>query len=58
MGVSANESDLAYFVSLLFHVSLSLLFAFIAAVLVKFYAPYACGSGVPEVNFVVIQLRF
>jgi H+/Cl- antiporter ClcA len=31
------------------HVIFSLMFAAAAALLVKFFAPYACGSGVPEV---------
>lgn len=49
--IAKSDNGSTYFVSLLFHVLISLCFAFMAAVLVKFYAPYACGSGVPEVIY-------
>lgn len=29
----------------------ALSFAFLAVCLVKVFAPYACGSGIPEVSF-------
>ena len=44
-----NEST-KYFVGLVIHVIFAILFGTVAAVLVKVYAPYACGSGVPEVK--------
>jgi H+/Cl- antiporter ClcA len=47
LGVSDN--GLKYFVSLFFYTLFSLLFSLSAASLVKMFAPYACGSGIPEV---------
>jgi chloride channel 3/4/5 len=35
------------------HVIFSLMFATTAALLVKVFAPYACGSGVPEIKTIL-----
>jgi H+/Cl- antiporter ClcA len=48
-GISDELSSLKYFISLLMYVLLSVVFSLTAASLVKMFAPYACGSGVPEV---------
>ena len=39
----------AYIVNYLMYVCWALLFAFLAVSLVRAFAPYACGSGIPEV---------
>ena len=39
----------AYLISYIFFILWALLFALLAAALVRMFAPYACGSGVPEV---------
>lgn len=46
----------SYFFSFLIHVLFSVLFASIAAILVKVFAPYACGSGVPEVFKTILKI--
>jgi chloride channel 3/4/5 len=48
---SSNYGPFAYIVSYLFYIAWALLFAALAAGLVRMFAPYACGSGVPEVMF-------
>lgn len=48
-GISDELSSLKYFISLSMYVLLSVAFSLTAASLVKMFAPYACGSGVPEV---------
>lgn len=47
------DHEKGYFISFLAHVVISLIFALISATLVKFYAPYACGSGVPEIKTIL-----
>lgn len=46
----------AYIVSYLLFVIFALSFAALAAGLVRVFAPYACGSGVPEVNITQFML--
>jgi len=48
---SSNYGTFAYIISYLFYISWALIFAALAAGLVRMFAPYACGSGVPEVIF-------
>ena len=43
----------AYIISYMFYVSWALLFAFLAASFVRTYAPYACGSGIPEIKTIL-----
>ncbi|KAG7162959.1 H(+)/Cl(-) exchange transporter 3-like 2 [Homarus americanus] len=43
----------AYIISYLFYVLWSLLFASLAASLVMMFAPYACGSGIPEIKTIL-----
>ncbi|KAK7077920.1 hypothetical protein SK128_004259, partial [Halocaridina rubra] len=43
----------AYIISYIFYILWSLLFASLAASLVKMFAPYACGSGIPEIKTIL-----
>lgn len=45
-----SDSDPSGAASFFFHVGFAILFGVSAAMLVKAFAPYACGSGVPEVK--------
>ena len=40
----------AYIVNYIFYIVMSLLFGLLAVTLVRWFAPYACGSGIPEVK--------
>jgi len=51
---SSNYGTFAYIVSYFLYIAWALLFAALAAGLVRMFAPYACGSGVPEVRFIKI----
>lgn len=46
------QGAFAYIVNYFMYVLWALLFAFLAVSLVKAFAPYACGSGIPEVSIV------
>lgn len=48
-GQSRNGAG-PYIISYLFYIMWGLLFAALSASLVRMFAPYACGSGIPEVN--------
>lgn len=43
----------AYIVSYMFFIAWALLFASLAAGLVRMFAPYACGSGIPEIKTIL-----
>lgn len=43
----------AYLISYIFFIMWALLFALLAAALVRMFAPYACGSGVPEIKTIL-----
>lgn len=43
----------AYLISYIFFILWALLFALLAAALVRMFAPYACGSGVPEIKTIL-----
>ncbi|XP_069193313.1 H(+)/Cl(-) exchange transporter 5 isoform X7 [Procambarus clarkii] len=43
----------AYIISYIFYIMWSLLFASLAASLVMMFAPYACGSGIPEIKTIL-----
>lgn len=45
----AREGVGPYIISYLFYIAWALLFASLSASLVRMFAPYACGSGIPEV---------
>lgn len=44
------QGAFAYIVNYLMYIFWALLFSFLAVTLVRAFAPYACGSGIPEVN--------
>ncbi|XP_037832340.1 H(+)/Cl(-) exchange transporter 5 isoform X3 [Kryptolebias marmoratus] len=44
-----SEGAFAYIVNYLMYIFWALLFSFLAVILVRAFAPYACGSGIPEV---------
>jgi H+/Cl- antiporter ClcA len=46
----SREGVGSYIISYLFYIVWALLFAALAAALVRMFAPYACGSGIPEVS--------
>ncbi|XP_063042743.1 H(+)/Cl(-) exchange transporter 5 [Engraulis encrasicolus] len=51
--VGASEGASAYIVNYLMYVSWALMFAFLAVSLVRAFAPYACGSGIPEIKTIL-----
>lgn len=48
--VCAVQGPFAYIVNYLMYIFWALLFSFLAVSLVRAFAPYACGSGIPEVR--------
>jgi chloride channel 3/4/5 len=53
LGITPNHSFIDYFMSFLTYILSSLLFAGLAALLVKRFAPHARGSGIPEVKTIL-----
>ncbi|XP_062849396.1 H(+)/Cl(-) exchange transporter 5-like [Trichomycterus rosablanca] len=51
--VGVSEGASAYVVNYLMYVSWALIFSYLAVVLVKAFAPYACGSGIPEIKTIL-----
>ncbi|CAL4065808.1 unnamed protein product [Meganyctiphanes norvegica] len=49
----SSEGAGAYIISYIVYVLWSLLFASLAASLVMMFAPYACGSGIPEIKTIL-----
>jgi len=49
----ARESTVGYIIRYLAYVVWALLFAALAASLVRMFAPYACGSGIPEIKTIL-----
>ncbi|XP_065058528.1 H(+)/Cl(-) exchange transporter 4-like [Rhopilema esculentum] len=49
LGLAQDSYILNYF----FYVLFAFLFAFMTVVLVMFFAPYACGSGIPEIKTIL-----
>lgn len=49
----ARDSAAGYLLRYLAYVSWALLFAALAASLVRMFAPYACGSGIPEIKTIL-----
>ncbi|CAL1532460.1 unnamed protein product [Lymnaea stagnalis] len=43
----------SYIIGYLFYILWALLFGLLAALLVRMFAPYACGSGVPEIKTIL-----
>lgn len=50
---SSRESVAAYIISFFFYTIWALFFAFLSASLVRMFAPYACGSGIPEIKTIL-----
>lgn len=50
---SSREGATAYTISFFFYTVWALLFAFLSASLVRMFAPYACGSGIPEIKTIL-----
>uniref|UniRef100_A0AAY4D5T7 Chloride channel protein n=1 Tax=Denticeps clupeoides TaxID=299321 RepID=A0AAY4D5T7_9TELE len=51
--IGQSEGPFAYIMNYLLYVSWALLFAFLAVSLVRAFAPYACGSGIPEIKTIL-----
>ncbi|XP_076843491.1 H(+)/Cl(-) exchange transporter 5 [Brachyhypopomus gauderio] len=51
--VGVSEGASAYVVNYLMYVIWALLFSFLAVILVRAFAPYACGSGIPEIKTIL-----
>ncbi|KAK5639771.1 hypothetical protein RI129_010582 [Pyrocoelia pectoralis] len=49
----SSEGAGAYIISYLFYIVWALLFAALSASLVRMFAPYACGSGIPEIKTIL-----
>ncbi|XP_060519673.1 H(+)/Cl(-) exchange transporter 5 isoform X2 [Cylas formicarius] len=49
----AKEGAGSYVISYLFYMTWALLFAALSASLVRMFAPYACGSGIPEIKTIL-----
>ncbi|XP_043463129.1 H(+)/Cl(-) exchange transporter 5 isoform X2 [Leptopilina heterotoma] len=49
----SKEGTGSDFISYLFYVAWALLFASLSASLVRMFAPYACGSGIPEIKTIL-----
>lgn len=50
---ASNEGAGSYMISYLFYIMQALLFASLSASLVRMFAPYACGSGIPEIKTIL-----
>ena len=44
-----NTGAAAYVLNYFLYIAIALVFSFLAVILVRWFAPYACGSGIPEV---------
>lgn len=53
MLTSSKEGFAAYITAYFFYIMWALLFSSLAALLVKNFAPYACGSGIPEIKTIL-----
>uniref|UniRef100_A0A8C2FUX7 Chloride channel protein n=1 Tax=Cyprinus carpio TaxID=7962 RepID=A0A8C2FUX7_CYPCA len=51
--VGTNDGPFAYIMNYLMYVCWALLFSFLAVSLVRAFAPYACGSGIPEIKTIL-----
>ncbi|KAM6949443.1 H(+)/Cl(-) exchange transporter 5 [Aplochiton taeniatus] len=49
----STEGAFAYIVDYMMYVCWALCFSFMAVTLVKSFAPYACGSGIPEIKTIL-----
>ncbi|KAJ8247136.1 hypothetical protein GJAV_G00259170 [Gymnothorax javanicus] len=51
--IGTTEGAFAYIINYLMYVCWALLFSFLAVSLVRAFAPYACGSGIPEIKTIL-----
>ncbi|KAJ8394440.1 hypothetical protein AAFF_G00046510 [Aldrovandia affinis] len=51
--MGTTEGAFAYIVNYLMYICWALLFSFLAVSLVRAFAPYACGSGIPEIKTIL-----
>uniref|UniRef100_A0A674CG74 Chloride channel protein n=1 Tax=Salmo trutta TaxID=8032 RepID=A0A674CG74_SALTR len=51
--IGTTEGPFAYIMNYLMYVCWALLFSFLAVTLVRAFAPYACGSGIPEIKTIL-----
>uniref|UniRef100_A0A6Q2YIQ1 Chloride channel protein n=1 Tax=Esox lucius TaxID=8010 RepID=A0A6Q2YIQ1_ESOLU len=51
--IGTTEGPFAYIMNYLMYVCWALLFSFLAVSLVRAFAPYACGSGIPEIKTIL-----
>ncbi|XP_056664700.1 H(+)/Cl(-) exchange transporter 5 isoform X3 [Monodelphis domestica] len=51
--ISKSEGAFAYILNYFMYVLWALLFALLAVSLVRVFAPYACGSGIPEIKTIL-----
>jgi len=49
-GMTYRTGAAAYILSYLMYVVWAIVFAALASMMVRVFAPYACGSGIPEVD--------
>ncbi|XP_026758502.3 H(+)/Cl(-) exchange transporter 5 isoform X4 [Galleria mellonella] len=49
----SREGPGAYIISYIFYIGWALVFAALSASLVRMFAPYACGSGIPEIKTIL-----
>jgi chloride channel 3/4/5 len=50
---NSKEGAGAYIIGYFFYICWAMFFAALAALLVKMFAPYACGSGIPEIKTIL-----
>uniref|UniRef100_A0A3Q0R7Y6 Chloride channel protein n=1 Tax=Amphilophus citrinellus TaxID=61819 RepID=A0A3Q0R7Y6_AMPCI len=48
-----SEGAFAYVVNYMMYIFWALIFSFLAVILVRAFAPYACGSGIPEIKTIL-----
>uniref|UniRef100_A0A3Q4HBT1 Chloride channel protein n=1 Tax=Neolamprologus brichardi TaxID=32507 RepID=A0A3Q4HBT1_NEOBR len=48
-----SEGPFAYIMNYLMYIFWALMFSFLAVILVRAFAPYACGSGIPEIKTIL-----
>ena len=53
LGIENIDTVGAWIISYLFYIAWSLFFSGLAVILVRTFAPYACGSGIPEIKTIL-----
>ena len=52
-GPSGRHGAFSYMISYFFYIGIAVLFGTLSASLVRIFAPYACGSGIPEIKTIL-----